>query len=177
MRAVLRNTLVDGYDQLRKRLTARLGSIDLAGEALHETWLRLQDGPALAPVDNQQAYLFRAALNNASKLGAAQRRVLGTGDIDDLLSIADDAPGPERIAIARNEIAHLRRTLHGLTRRQREIFLESFTGDATHAELADRYGVTIRTVQSDLRQALIHVARGMAGNDRFAIGTLRVSRK
>jgi len=176
-RAQLRASLTSRYIQLRDRLTSRLGSRDLAGEALHEMWLRLQDGPELAPVEDPDAYLYRAALNTASNLDAARRRVLGAVDIDDLLNIPDDAPDPERIVIARNELAVLRRLLGKLTRRQRDIFIESFGAGATHAELAARYGVTLRLIQMELRHAILHCASGVERNNLFARGALRVSRK
>lgn len=176
-RVMLRGSLVARYADLRDRLTARLGSQDLASEALHETWLRLQDGSELAGVTNPEAYLYRAALNSASKLSAAERRVLGPVEINSLLEIADDAPSPERVVIARSEIAALRRILAGLTRRQREIFLDSYTGDVGHAELAARYQVSIRTIQSELREALLRVARHMTEKGRFAASNFRVCRK
>lgn len=176
-RAMLRGSLVARYTQLRDRLAARLGSQDLASEALHETWLRLQDGSELAPVANPDAYLYRAALNSASKLSAAERRVLGSVEIDSLLEVVDEAPSPERVAIARSEIAALRKILAGLTRRQREIFFESYTGDVSHSELAARYKVSVRTIQSELREALLQIARHMMENDRFATSSFRVSRK
>jgi len=176
-RSTLRRSLVLRYAELRDRLAARLGSQDLASEALHETWLRLTDGSELAPIANPDAYLFRAALNSASKLSAAERRVLGSVEIDALLDVADDAPGPERIAIARSEIAALRKVLAKLSRRQREIFLESYTGDVGHAELAVRYDVSVRTIQSELREALLHVARTLMESEHFTASSLRVSRK
>ncbi|MEG3089646.1 RNA polymerase sigma factor [Sphingomonas sp. PB4P5] len=175
-RAVLVRLLGERYTLLRDRLSRRLGSTDLATEALHDTWLRLNAGADLAPVDNADAYLFRAALNSAAKLSARDRRALGTVAIDAVLELADDAPGPERIAIARSEIAALRRTLASLTRRQRDIFLESYVGEATHAELAERYGVSVRTIQSELRTALLHVALRFIGKDGFAKQAFKVSR-
>ena len=40
-RAFLRQLLVSSYDDLKRRLTRRFGSADMATEVLHETWLRL----------------------------------------------------------------------------------------------------------------------------------------
>lgn len=176
-REILRGSLIESYTRLRDRLAIRLSSQDLASEALHETWLRLVDGSDLAPVANPDAYLYRAALNSASKLSAAERRVLGSVEIDSLLELADEAPNPERVAIARSEIAALRRILDRLTRRQREIFLDSYAGDVSHDALAARYKVSIRTIQSELREALLHVACNLMEKDRFAASSIRVSRK
>lgn len=176
-RAQLRSSLVARYTQLRDRLAVRLGSKDLAGEALHETWLRLQDGPELKPVADPDAYLYRAALNTASDLRAAGKRLLAMVEIDSILDLADDAPDPERVVIARNEVARLRRALSDLTPRQRDIFIRSFGGDVDHKALAERHGVTVRMVQMELREAILHCARRMSRRNLFAPGALRVSRK
>ncbi|MDQ8757546.1 RNA polymerase sigma factor [Sphingosinicella sp. LHD-64] len=174
-RALLRTSLAEHYTQLRDRLTARLGSKDLAGEALHETWLKLHDGADLAPVDDPHAYLYRAALNTASHLAASSRRVLGTGEIDEIMNIADDAPDPERIAIGRSELAHVWKVLGELTPRQRHIFIECFTGTASHAELAEHHGVGVRMIQIDLRDAILHCVRRTRRKNPFVRGASRVS--
>lgn len=174
-RATLRDALVEHYHHLRDRLTARLGSQDLAGEALHETWLKLHDGAELTPVENANAYLYRAAVNTASNLSSSRRRVLGEGEIEDLINTACDAPDPEQIAIDRSELAHVWRILSELRPRQRHIFVESFTGTATHEELADQYGVTVRMIQIDLREAILHCARKTRRKNPFARRMARVS--
>lgn len=174
-RAKLQGSLVERYSQIRDRLAARLGSSDLAGEALHETWLKLNDGAELAPVADPDAYIYRAAINTASNLAASQRRALGSLDIEDIMGVADDAPGPERIAIGRSELAMVWKILGELTPRQRHVFIESFTGDQTHAELAERYGVSVRMIQMDLREAILHCARRTRRKNPFARGGSRVS--
>lgn len=176
-REALRDALVERYNHLRDRLAARLGSQDLAGEALHETWLKLRDGAELAPVADPDAYLYRAAVNTASNLVASHRRVLGGAEIDELMEVADDAPGPERIAIGRSELAHVWRVLGELTPRQRHIFVESFTGTASHEELAEHYRVSVRMIQIDLRDAILHCARKTRRKNPFANGVSRVSTK
>lgn len=174
-RALLQRSLVERYTQLRERLAMRLGSQDLAGEALHETWIKLNEGNELSPVSDPEGYLLRAALNTASTLSAAQRRVLGLGEITDILSIADDAPDPERIAIGRSELAQVWKVLGELSVRQRHVLLESFTGHATHADLAAQYGVSVRAIQMDLREAVLHCARRTRRKNPFAHGGSRVS--
>jgi len=39
--ATLRRLLIDRYDHLKRSLTRRLGSHEMAGDVLHDTWLRL----------------------------------------------------------------------------------------------------------------------------------------
>lgn len=174
-RALLRALLVERYAQLRERLSTRLGSPDLAGEALNETWLKLQDGSDLAPVADPDAYLYRAAINTASNLEARRRRGLGTVAIEELAELPDEVPGPERIAMSRSEIAQVWRVLGELTPRQRHVFLESFTGSMSHEALAEEYKVSVRMIQIDLRDAILHCARRTRRKNPFARAGARVS--
>jgi RNA polymerase sigma-70 factor (ECF subfamily) len=174
-RADLKSSLVARYAHLRDRLSARLGSQDLAGEALHETWLKLSEVRDDTPVADPDAYLYRAAINMASTLTAKRRRVLGDHDIEDILKVADDAPDAERIVIARSELAYVWKVLGELTARQRHIFIESFMGTMTHAELADHHGVSVRMIQIDLRGAILHCARHTKRKNPFAERAARVS--
>lgn len=174
-RADLKASLVARYAQLRDRLSARLGSQDLAGEALHETWLKLNDVRDDMPVDDPDAYIYRAAINMASTMTAKRRRVLGDLDIEDILKVADDAPDPERIVMARSELAYVWKVMGELTPRQRHIFMESFTGTMTHGELADHYDVSVRMIQIDLRNAILHCARHTRRKNPFAERAARVS--
>ena len=45
--SAIRRLFVDGYDDLKRRLTKRLGSADLAGDAMHDL-ATLLDGDAIA---------------------------------------------------------------------------------------------------------------------------------
>jgi RNA polymerase sigma-70 factor (ECF subfamily) len=170
-------SLLARYDELRDRLARRLGSVDLASDALHETWLRLESRTDLPQVKNPNAYVYRAALNTAVNLRKADNRRLTRLDVDALLSVADAAPGPVIIAQDRAEIAVVAAALSELTERQQIIFHESFLGEATHRELAVRFGVTVRTVQTDLQKAVEHCARRLGKRNHFVSGRSRLSGK
>ena len=176
-RTQLQSSLVARYKRLRERLAARLGSQDLAGEALHETWLKLQDGPDLKPVADPEAYLYRAAINTAANLKAKAGRFLGGADISAILNLADDAPDQERVAIAKNELGRLRKALAQLSPRQRDIFIGSFADEMSHEALAERHGVSVRTIQIELRTAVLHYAQRTGRGNLFAPGALRMSRR
>lgn len=176
-RARLKSTLVEQYERLRSSLQGRLGSRDLASEALHEMWIKLNDGGDLAPVADPPAYVFRGALNAARDLEAAGRRTLGHLEIDAILELADERPGPDRIAEARSELRSLQSALRDLKPRRRAIFVAAFYEDVDHETLAIRHGVSIRTIQMELRAAILHCALRTARKNLFAPGALRVSRK
>ena len=88
---------------------AYLGSEDLAGDSLHDVWLRLATSQA-AEVRNPGAYVFRMACNLAvDGLRQGWREVGQDGDDAGLL--ADDAPGPAQVAEARSELLSCMRAL------------------------------------------------------------------
>ncbi len=113
-RALLRRLLLGSYTKLSDRLTRRLGSADLASEALSETWMRLERTSESNPVANPEAYLYRAALNVASNIRRGEARHLNQIEIDQILDLADDSPDQERIAAARREMAILAAALDEL---------------------------------------------------------------
>ncbi len=177
--AVLQRTLLERYHDLRERLARRLGAADLAADALHEVWLRLQTKGDLPPVANPEAYLFSAALNTAKNLRRAatgRDRLLPT-DVASLAGIADDAPDPAAIAESRAAMSELRQALAELPARQQTVFQESFVGDAKQEDLARRFNVTVRTIQNDLRHAVEHCARRLRKKFYFVPEPRRLSGK
>ena len=173
-RALLMRSLLGGYTSLRNRLARKVG-FELAEDALQETWIRLETRGELAPVNNHDSYLYRAALNTAHNLRKSENRRLSFVDVEELLDVADDRPGPAIIANDRACIATIERALLELTERQRIIFKEAFLGDSTHHELAKRFGVTVRTVQKELRHGVDLCARRLGRKKTFATGASRLS--
>ncbi|MEX7329343.1 RNA polymerase sigma factor, partial [Pseudomonas aeruginosa] len=58
-RTMLRSFLADRYDDLKQRLSRRLGSAELAGDALQDTYVRLGRAEVAGAVQSPAAYLFR----------------------------------------------------------------------------------------------------------------------
>lgn len=170
----LSDLLIDLYAPLRERLSRRTGSADLSVEALHETWIKLQDGRRI-PEDAGEAYLYRTLVNTATDITRARRRHIGHEDIEKMLDLTDDAPDQERFVAARQEVRTLRKALAQLPRRQAEIFQAFFGQEATVSELSQIHGVSVRTIEIDLRKAVLHCARMNERHDLAEPGILRVS--
>lgn len=162
--AALRDCFLAGYDGLMRQLTRRLGSADLAAEALQDTYLRLHRPGSIEPVANPSAYLFRVALNAAATRRAAQQRLANALEISEAMQIADEQPGPDRAAAARTELAAVAKALAQLPQRRRDIFIAGFLHGLAHDAIAARFGVSVRTVRSDLRAAVEHCARCLNKN-------------
>lgn len=168
-RVLLLRTLLARYHSLRDQLARRLGSSELAADALHHVWKRLQDKDDLPLVTRPEGYLYKAALNAAKNLQRTDRRQLprSSVDLETIIDIADEAPDPATIAAGRAAVGLLQAALDELSPRQQAVFRETFLGDSTQQDLADRYGVTVRTIQNDLRQAVEHCAQRLKGKIHF----------
>ena len=87
----LRNFLLQRYDDLKRSLTWHLGSAERAGEALHDTWLRLEARGEIEGVQDIRAYLMRMAVNIAIDQHRSESRLLEAEEIDTLLTLPDPA--------------------------------------------------------------------------------------
>ncbi|HEX7853769.1 MAG TPA: sigma-70 family RNA polymerase sigma factor [Sphingobium sp.] len=173
-RSLLMRLLLSRYASLRSRLASRLGP-ELADDALQETWIRLETRDTLAPVRNPDAYLFRAALNAASNLRKGEQRRLSHLEIETLLNVADDTPGPSTIAEDRASITVVQQVLSELSDRQRIIFEEAFLGDASHQMLAERFGISLRMIQKELKYGVDLCARRLKRGKSFASDRVQLS--
>ena len=117
--AVLRDFMLQRYDDLKARLTRRLGCADMASDALQDTWLRLEGKDELGPVDSPGAYLLRMAVNVAVDQQRAENRRLTSSEAEALLALPDPAPGPAQTAQGREELDTLVRVMGELSERQR----------------------------------------------------------
>ncbi|MDA7415003.1 RNA polymerase sigma factor [Xenophilus arseniciresistens] len=160
---VLLDHLVKGYDQLKRRLSRRLGSEELAGDALQDTWLRLQRLEDQAPVLNPQAFLLRMAVNIAVDQQRSHSRAVPVSEAEALLEVVDPAPGPEAIAQSRSEAQALARVVERLPRRRREILMMVRWEGLPQKEVAQKLGVSLRTVEHELRRAHDFCAAHMTG--------------
>lgn len=151
----LRNLLVQRYAQIRQSLTIKLGNADLASDALHEVWLRLQRDPSIAgPVQNPQAYLVRMGINLAIDVQRSQSRWMSTEEVDELIhSLPDPAPGPAELAEIRSETDLLAAALADMPQRRREIVLLVRVDGWPQKDVARHLGISLRTVESELQAA------------------------
>jgi RNA polymerase sigma factor (sigma-70 family) len=152
--AALRRLFVDRYDELKARLTRRLGSADLADDALQDTWLRLARIETVGVVHNPANYLLRTVLNVVQDRKRADRRHLSTLEIDALLHrLADEQPGPAEVVEARSELEALTAILAELPPRRRVILLAARLDNMPRQEIADRLGISLRLVGKELQLA------------------------
>ncbi|WP_296560727.1 sigma-70 family RNA polymerase sigma factor [Pigmentiphaga sp.] len=154
--AQLRVHLVQHYAPLHRRLTRRLGCADLATECLHDTWLRLTR-PVAGEVASADAYVFRMACFLAMDHFRARPPGLSLDDPGSgCPELFDELPGPHAVAEARSSLAALFRAMQGLSRRQRAVLIALRVEERSRGEVAQWLGLSLRSVDTALRQALAH---------------------
>jgi len=153
----LRDLFLSKYAAFRHRLQARLGSEDLANDALHEAWLRVDAMSETADVKHPAAYLFRIAVNAAEDQRRSDSRLMAVDEIDALYdSVADESADPARVVLGRVELERLERALSEMPPRRRAILLAARLDEVPHREIAQRFGISLRTVEKELRAGLEH---------------------
>jgi RNA polymerase sigma factor (sigma-70 family) len=144
--------------QLR-RFLHRFGSASNAEELAQDSFAKLcaTDPGAIA---SPRSYLYRTArnlaLNEARRRRAA--RIDFVGDPEDL-RMASGAPSPEEQVALADELARLGRALQGLPPPHREALTLFKIEGLSHREIGARLGVSHRTVERYVADALAHCHR------------------
>ena len=151
---VLLDYLNKSYASLKRRLTQVLGNADLASDALHDTWVRVKDRDDRRTIAQPAAYLMRVATNIAADIQRRQRRSLSGDDVDALLEeMVDPAPSPQRMAEARSDLNALTQIMASMPERRRVILVLVHWDHMAQKDVASRLGISLRTVEYELRRA------------------------
>ncbi len=156
--AVLRQLLVGQYEELRTVLVRRLGSEDLANEALQETYLRLRRPAQIGAIASPRSYLLTIATNIARMGFRRSRRWADLSELDATLGFVDETPNPEQNFFARADIEILQGAFDELTPRRREIIYAARVDGIQLARIAERMGISKTLVEKELRTALMFCA-------------------
>ncbi|UZE50922.1 RNA polymerase sigma factor [Rhodopseudomonas sp. P2A-2r] len=177
--ATLREALVSQYDEMKKVLTRRLGSEDLAGEALQETYLRLERPAQIGIIAAPKQYLLAIATNIARMRLRRERRSTSILDLDATLGIVDELPGPLQTLEARQQIEALQQAYDGLTPRRRQIVFSARVVGMRLADIAEQLGVSQRLVEKELKVALLQCGACLNRDvvQRFGPGASQTSKE
>lgn len=156
---VLQSYLTENYAHLHRRLLRYLGCAEQASDSLHDAWIRLGEMAVPEAVQNCEAYIYRVACNLAIDSIRSNRPWQYAADLDTAMDyLADEAPGPDLIAEIRSELQAVDRALNSLPRHHQDILKSLRLEDLTRQEVAARHGISLRNVDTMLRQALDHCA-------------------
>lgn len=178
----LQAVLAAHYAVLHRRLTRHLGCAELASDSLHDAWLRLGGlaGDGAAPLARSPvAYVFRVACNAATDSLRRNRAWLyedeGDGAAGLIDFLADTAAGPERLAELQADVRRLAQAVELLPRRHRQVLEALRVDELTRQEVAQRHDMSLRNVDTALRQALDHCARHTGHAAQGGVATARRS--
>lgn len=145
------------YEELKAFLTRRTGSSGLASDIIQETWIRATTTKSTSTVHNPRAYLYRMASNVATDhLRQVRRQVYGSAD--DVLSdsFVDPQPGPEEIAVSREELTILSEAIRELPEKCRAVFLLYRGQGRSMREIAETLNISEKTVEKHIAKAMLH---------------------
>ena len=148
-------------DRLLRFLVAR-GAGEAAEDLLQEIWLKIaarNTGPIASPL----SYLFRTAdtlmIDRFRSARQAQRREREWSEANDgAAGGVSDSPSAERHLIGREQTRLVLETLEALGPRPAAIFRRHRVDGIAQRVLAEEFGVSLSTVESDLRRAYAALA-------------------
>lgn len=157
--AVARRSLEDLFRSEAHRLRQllrRLAPADSADDLTQESFARLCAADQTA-VASPRAFLFRTARNLAIN-EARHRRIVPVDLVPDpdILGAVSAEPSPEDRVVVADELGQLRDVLDQLPTNQRDALLLFKLDGLSHKEIGARLGVSPRTVERYVADAVTH---------------------
>lgn len=150
----LRKLIAERYDYLKAQVASRLGGAgDLAGDALHEAYLRMATRDDLDQVRHPQAYLINAAVNATIDRMRSDARLVDEAEIGALFELAHDGPGPDREVAGRDRMEQVMAVLATLPPRQCSLLIDFRVHGLGTDELAERWGISRVMVRREIQSA------------------------
>ncbi|HTO39648.1 MAG TPA: RNA polymerase sigma factor [Rhizomicrobium sp.] len=128
-------------------------------DLLHDIYIKVCEAAARERPQHPRAFVFTTARNTLIDRVRKEQVVPieAVADLDALNMAADD-PGPERTALARDELRRVQAALDRLPPRRRQaVYLKQVEG-LTRREIATRMGVGEETVKDYLAEGLFDLA-------------------
>ena len=158
----LEAAFLDNRERLLRFVRAR-GAGDAAEDVLQDLWLKIGSAPA-GPIANPLGYLYRSVdrvmIDRYRAARDAERRernwaFANSGPVTGV----SDAPSAERLVIARDHARQVEELLEGLEPpRVGAIFRRHRIDGVSQREAAAEFGISLSTVESDLRKAYTALA-------------------
>ena len=146
---------------LRDLLARREDAEDVA----QETYLRLVRSAGVERSEMRiRALMFRAATNLAYDR-FRQRRSRGQHDDGELAALPDETPAAEHVVALDQALGVVERTVLGLPPRCRAVFLLRTSHECSYEEIAERLGISKRTVEREMQTALDACQRELRGGE------------
>ena len=155
------------YEELRRFARRRTGSASLADDIVQETWIRANATKGAMP-SNPRAYLYRVAGNMAvDHLRRRSAKESAAVDLKLTEQVACPSPPPDVAAASRQEFVVLTEAVKSLPEKCRVVFLLYRGRGLKMREIADRLGISEKTVEKHIARAMVHCRQRLrdAGRD------------
>jgi RNA polymerase sigma-70 factor (ECF subfamily) len=161
-----RTTYPDCLKPLCNYLRRFLSSAEAAEDVAHDAFLRVYTAPDFEQIRSPRGYLFRTARNLALNV-VNQHGVAKTETVEEVAQFADEGASVEREAMTAEEFDMLCVAIGRLAPQRRRVLTLRAIYDYSCGEIADRLGISRRTVHRDLAAALevVHAARETIESD------------
>ncbi|QPG61857.1 RNA polymerase sigma factor [Pseudomonas sp. BIGb0427] len=145
-------TLVRHYDELVDHVRRRFGERVFAREVVHDLCLQLLEKDEKQDVRTPVALLRKIAHDLAVSRYRSERRRQGwIIGVDALPEVASGAPSQERHLDAERTLALLTDAIASLPARCQAVFVMHKLHELPQAQVAERLGISLKTVEKHLR--------------------------
>lgn len=163
----LLNVFLDYQAKLKRLLAGRLQSFHTAEDLAQDLYFKLPRVSEQFPSrDDAQRYLVRMALNAAmdhQRVEGRRAELLAGTEAEELFQGVEASP--EDRLISRDEIAQLEESLRELPPKCRDVLYMSRVEGMTHAEIAEKLGVSKSLVDKYAVRALIQCRARLKGEE------------
>lgn len=147
--------------ELKRFLVGRFRDDTVAEDILQEMYLKLERATVRAPIENVGAFLYRTANNLAlDHRKAAMRRKARDQDWSDTSShklgaeMVADAPDADTALDAKRKLMAIVKALDDLPPQCRRVFIAHKFEGLSYREVAEKMGVTKKTIEKHMSKAL-----------------------
>ncbi len=151
--------LIETYDEeLRRVMFRRCGCLETAADIVQETYQRMFSGDLWQQADNPRALMHRIAANLATdyeRRRNVRNLYIDNDDSHETVLQVSDGVDPEQISLARERLDRLVAAIDKLPPKCRNVFVLRKFEELSHAEIAERVGISRNMVEKHLRNALL----------------------
>jgi RNA polymerase sigma factor (sigma-70 family) len=147
------------FPALVRYLESLLGDRAAAEDAAQDAGVRFLAAARDQTLREPRAFLYHVATNLARD--QLRRRVTRQRAERELMHASADTQGSDAVAEAREELERVRRALEAMPPRPREVIHLARMEGYSHREIAERLGISAKTVENHLTRGLAMLARSL----------------
>ena len=127
---------------------------DLVVEAFTKTWQKLESG---APIDNFKAYMYRSVRNECISYIRNKKETIGLENVPDIT---------EEIVDTSERDARIWKAIDNLPPKCRQVFLLSKQDGLSNEEIANKLGISIKTVKNQMTKAFSRLREALSSGHK-----------